>query len=307
MSILCLMGPTASGKTELAVALAQIFPLEIISVDSAMVYKGLNIGTAKPDARILKIAPHRLIDIRDPSDPYSVAEFWNDALSAIEAILSQQKIPFLVGGTMMYFRLLQNGLAQMPSADAALRAHLIAMGEDKGWDFLHARLQEIDPEAALRIHPHDKQRIQRALEVYTLTGKNLSWHIKNSKGISYPMINLILAPSNRIYLHACIKQRFLRMLENGFMEEVERLYKRKDLHLALPSIRSVGYRQAWEYLQGNLRYEEMKNKALAATRQLAKRQYTWLRSIRGATWFQSEDKNLHSAVISFLRKNLSLS
>jgi tRNA dimethylallyltransferase len=288
------MGPTASGKTQLAVQLVQHFPFEIISVDSAMVYRGMDIGTAKPGPDILTIAPHRLIDIRDPVEAYSAAQFREDALREIADIQAHGKIPLLVGGTMLYFRALQQGLALMPSANAELRLQLSQEGERLGWPALHQRLVKIDPAAAARIHPHDNQRIQRALEVHLLTGKNISdWHEDQAKeDINYQMHYLIVAPNDRTILHERIKQRFLNMLNAGFIEEVKKLYVRGDLNLSVPAMRSVGYRQVWEYLEGKYSYTEMQEKGIAATRQLAKRQLTWLRSWPDAVWFESEDKNL---------------
>lgn len=295
-TIVCLMGPTASGKTQLAVQLVQHFPFEIISVDSAMVYRGMDIGTAKPDTHILQIAPHHLIDCRDPSEAYSAAQFKEDALQLISAIFARKKIPLLVGGTMLYFRALQQGLADMPSANAELREQLRQEGLRDGWPALHARLASVDPVSAARIHQHDSQRIQRALEVYLLTGINLTeWQKKSSsdtENIFDHVINIAIAPQDRAILHARIAERFLKMLDEGFIEEVKTLYARGDLTLETPAIRSVGYRQVWEYLQGKLTYNEMTEKGIIATRQLAKRQLTWLRSWPDVMWFDSEDKAL---------------
>ena len=296
--ILCLMGPTASGKTQLAVDLVQRFPFEIISVDSAMVYREMNIGTAKPTADILKIAPHRLINIRDPAESYSAAQFCEDALREINDIFSRGKIPLLVGGTMMYFRALQKGLSDLPSADPEVRAKLNAIGEEKGWPHLHEQLALIDKIAAARIHPHDSQRIQRALEVYELSGKNLTdWQAENP-GLSpeYRIFNLAIAPTDRAILHERIAERFNKMLNEGLIEEVQGLYDRGDLTLEMPSMRSVGYRQVWEYLEGRLTFEEMKEKGIIATRQLAKRQLTWLRTWPELVSFDSESDVLLSTV-----------
>ena len=296
------MGPTASGKTNLAVALVQNFPFEIISVDSAMVYRGMDIGTAKPDANILKIAPHRLIDIRDPADAYSAAQFREDALREIEDIFAQKKIPLLVGGTMLYFRALQQGLSNMPSADPELREKLRLEGDKNSWPVMHARLEKIDPQAAQRIHPHDVQRIQRALEVFELTGKNIStWQQENPELPSHFHIhNLAVAPNDRAILHARIAERFQNMLQAGFVDEVRGLFARNDLTLETPAIRSVGYRQVWQYLQGDLTFEEMREKGIVATRQLAKRQLTWLRSWPGVQWFDSEAKDLFAQVVAYI-------
>ena len=308
--ILCLMGPTASGKTALAVELTQRFPCEIISVDSAMVYRGLNIGTAKPEPAILKIAPHRLLDLRDPAESYSAADFKIDAEREIKAILAKDKIPLLVGGTMLYFHLLQQGLDELPEQNEALRVQLQAEADLKGWPELHKRLATVDPEASARIHPHDGQRIQRALEVYTLTGRALSSQQLRHQGEEkntriYDFQNLIISPSDRTNLHRDIERRFLKMLELGFMAEVEKLYARPELSLQKPAIRSVGYRQAWEYLSGQLTFEEMKEKAIIATRQLAKRQLTWLRSFEEALWFASENPDLLAKIEAAIQKSLA--
>jgi tRNA dimethylallyltransferase len=300
--IVCLMGPTASGKTQLAVDLVQRYPFEIISVDSAMVYKGMDIGTAKPDPDILRIAPHRLINICDPRDAYSAAQFRSDALREIEDIQSNHKIPLLVGGTMMYFRTLQKGIAAMPSANASLRAELLKDAQLIGWPKLHERLQEVDPDAARRIHPHDSQRIQRALEVFILTGKSLTaWQNDQvDEDCDRKIINITIAPDDRAVLHQRIATRFVQMLENGFVEEVKHLMHRGDLTLDLPSMRSVGYRQVWEYLEGKYSYAEMCEKGIIATRQLAKRQLTWLRSWPDHVMFNSEANDLLLQVANFL-------
>lgn len=302
-AVFCLMGPTASGKTQLAAQLVQQFPFAIISVDSAMVYRGMNIGTAKPGADIITVAPHRLIDIREPQDAYSAAQFRADAMREIADIQAQGKIPLLVGGTMLYFRTLQQGIALMPAANVELRAELSREGEKRGWPVLHQRLLAVDPVAAQRIHPHDSQRIQRALEVYALTGKNLTtWHDDQEKSnADYVWHYLILAPCERAILQERIRHRFSKMLEAGLVEEVQRLFARGDLNLMTPAIRSVGYRQVWEYLEGKLTFEEMRDKGIAATRQLAKRQLTWLRSWPDATWFDSEVNGLLAQVVAFIK------
>lgn len=296
--IFCLMGPTASGKTQLAVQLVQHFPMEIISVDSAMVYREMNIGTAKPDAETLKIAPHRLIDIRDPAEPYSAAQFCEDAVREIKDIFAKGKIPLLVGGTMLYFRALQEGLSELPSADPLIRAKLNKEAEQSGWPALHERLAKIDPVAAKRIHSNDSQRIQRALEVYEISGKSLTlWQQEKPSLLeNFDIINFAVAPLDRAILHERIALRFKQMLKEGLIEEVKRLFERGDLNLQMPSMRSVGYRQVWEYLLGNLTYEEMQEKGVVATRQLAKRQLTWLRSWPNLTWFDSEASDLFEQV-----------
>ena len=304
-TIICLMGPTASGKTPLAVSLVQQFPCEIISVDSAMVYKGMDIGTAKPDAATLKIAPHRLIDLVDPSVPYSAGQFRVDAIREIDDIIKRGKVPLLVGGTMMYFRVLHQGLAALPRADASIRAQLQARAENEGWAALHAELQQVDPEAAKRINVQDGQRIQRALEVYLLTGKPIShWHQNETSPLSgYQVHHLAIAPLERARLHERIAQRFQLMLDAGFIEEARRLYARRDLTADLPSIRSVGYSQAWRYLAGEISLDEMREQAVAATRQLAKRQLTWLRSWPDVVWFEGEGAELELEVALWLKRH----
>jgi tRNA dimethylallyltransferase len=300
--IVCLMGPTASGKTPLAVELVQHYPFEIISVDSAMIYREMNIGTAKPTADVLKIAPHRLIDMLDPSETYSAGQFCEDAIREITTIHAQNKIPLLVGGTMMYFRALQQGLAPLPKADAAIRAALQARADQYGWAALHAELMRVDPDAAKRINLNDSQRIQRALEVFQLTGKTMSaWQSSHTSPIqNLNIINIALMPDNRAFLHDRIMQRFDAMLSEGFIEEVTQLFKRENLHPDLPSIRSVGYRQAWDYLAGVTSYDEMRDKAIAATRQLAKRQMTWLRSWPELTLFTAESTSIYQDVEGYL-------
>lgn len=277
---ICLMGPTASGKTDLAIALVEQLPLEIISVDSVMVYRGMDIGSAKPDAATLLRAPHRLIDIRDPAEAYSAAQFRDDALHEMATINAAGRIPLLVGGTMLYFRALLSGLSTLPSADAEIRARLEAEAEAEGWESLHRRLAEVDVAAAERIHPHDPQRIQRALEVYELTGTPLSQLQQQQveQPLPYRIIKLAVAPSDRGVLHERIAVRFEHMLRDGLIAEVEALRRRRDLHLDLPALRAVGYRQVWEFLDGAIDYTEMTERGIIATRQLAKRQFTWLRA-----------------------------
>jgi tRNA dimethylallyltransferase len=282
-----LMGPTASGKTTLAIELTKYFPLEIISVDSALVYRGMNIGTAKPDADLLKRAPHRLIDIRDPAAAYSAAEFRDDALAAMADITAQGCIPLLVGGTFLYFRALEAGLSDMPAADPVVRARLEAEAEQVGWAGMHARLAVIDPQAAGRIHANDPQRIQRALEVYALTGRPISEFHQQEQAdtLPYRILKLGLIPADRAVLHAQIEQRFKQMLAAGLVDEVRTLFSRGDLRAELPAMRAVGYRQVWAFLAGKSGYDEMVEQAIVATRQYAKRQLTWLRSETGLeTW-----------------------
>lgn len=293
-----LMGPTASGKTDLAVSLVREFPCEIISVDSALVYRGMDIGTAKPDKAILAQAPHRLIDIIDPSKAYSAADFREDALREMAAITSAGKVPLLVGGTMLYYRSLLRGLSNLPSADEAIRRQIEQQALEQGWDAMHRRLQEIDPQSATRIHPNDPQRIQRALEVYELTGMSLSEHFQRQvpQDFNYHVMQLAVSPADRTVLHARIEQRFYKMLELGFVSEVEALYAREDLHPDLPSMRSVGYRQVLKYLMGDYTYNDMIEKGIVATRQLAKRQLTWLRSEKSVEILDSLDKLLFEKI-----------
>lgn len=285
--VICLVGPTASGKTPLSLELAQQFPLEIISVDSAMVYRGMDIGTAKPEKTILQTIPHHLIDIADPKEIYSAGRFYQDALEKIATIVQQGKIPLLVGGTMMYFRMLQQGIALLPRSNQEMRTLLQARANEEGLSALYEYLHSVDKEAAERIHAQDKQRIFRALEVFELTGKNITtWQKEETKpALQYEWSYFALIPEDRELLHKRIALRFAQMLEQGFVEEVEQLYHRGDLHAELPSLRSVGYRQIWAYLAGQMNKNEMQEKAVVATRQLAKRQLTWLRSWPGLIKF----------------------
>ena len=278
-----LMGPTASGKTTLAATLVKRFPLDIISVDSALVYRGMDIGTAKPDAGLLAQAPHRLLDIRDPAEAYSAAEFRDDALAAMAAISAQGRIPLLTGGTFLYFRALERGLSELPAADPVVRARLEDEAGRIGWQGMHARLAEIDPEAARRIHANDPQRIQRALEVFALSGRPISEIHQQKQGdeIPFRVLKLALLPPDRAVLHAQIEQRFEQMLAAGLVDEVRALFSRGDLSAELPSMRAVGYRQVWAYLAGEIGYDAMIEQAIVATRQYAKRQLTWLRSETG--------------------------
>ncbi|SUC10127.1 tRNA delta(2)-isopentenylpyrophosphate transferase [Pasteurella canis] len=273
-----LMGPTASGKTDLAIKLRQVLPVEVISVDSALIYKGMDIGTAKPNDEELALAPHRLINICDPSESYSAANFRQDALREMEQITAQGKIPLLVGGTMLYYKALLEGLSPLPSADENIRAEIESKAQQLGWAALHQELTRIDPISAQRINPNDSQRINRALEVFYITGKTLTT-LTEQKGdaLPYQILQFATTPKDRQILHERIAIRFKKMIQLGFQQEVEKLYQRGDLHADLPAIRCVGYRQMWEYLRGDYSHEEMIFRGICATRQLAKRQITWLR------------------------------
>lgn len=275
-----LMGPTASGKTGVAVELAQTMPVELISVDSALVYREMDIGTAKPDAETLRIAPHHLIDIIDPTESYSAAAFRNDALRLMADITARGKIPLLVGGTMLYFKALREGLSNLPVANPAVRAELDLIIADHGIAKLHQQLALVDAATAARLAPNDTQRIQRAMEVYLLTGTPMSELLKQKTDspLPYRTINIALIPSDRAVLHQRIATRFEQMIKQGLVEEVRGLRQRYDLHPDLPSMRCVGYRQAWQYLDGEINTTQLLETGLAATRQLAKRQLTWLRS-----------------------------
>ena len=276
-----LMGPTASGKTDVAIRLGQEYPIDIISVDSSMVYRGLDIGTAKPSAAELVLAPHRLIDIRDPAQPYSAADFRVDALREMAEITSKGRIPLLVGGTMLYFKVLKEGLANLPEANEVVRAEILLEAQTHGWPYIHQKLATIDPVTAARLTPNDSQRLQRALEVYYLTGTPLSvlHQAQEIQTLPYRLLEIALLPKERSVLHERIEKRFDLMLANGFVDEVRALKARGDLHLELPAIRSVGYRQVWEYLDGLYDAKEMRYRGIVATRQLAKRQHTWLRGL----------------------------
>ncbi|TDK33413.1 tRNA (adenosine(37)-N6)-dimethylallyltransferase MiaA [Luteimonas terrae] len=307
---IALMGPTASGKTALALDWAERFGGEIISVDSALVYRGLDIGAAKPDAAERARAPHHMLDLRDPWQTYSAAEFAHDARAAVDDILSRGRVPILAGGTGMYFAALLDGLSPMPEADADTRAAITAEAAERGWPALHAQLAQIDPEAAARIQPGDPQRIQRALEVHRLTGTPISeWQKRPSTSPPFPaqVLSLAIAPPERATLHARIAARFDAMLAAGFLDEVQDLRALPQLQahpapLDLPAIRAVGYRQAWEFLDGQGTETAFRERAIAATRQLAKRQFTWLRGRSGATWFDPATQRdaLDTTVAGFL-------
>lgn len=299
-----LMGPTASGKTDLAIELCERLPCDIVSVDSAMIYRGMDIGTAKPTGEELRRAPHRLIDICDPAETYSAADFRRDALAHMKAIAAAGRIPLLTGGTMMYYKALLQGMSDLPPASPALRSELEARAAAWGWGELHQELELRDPVAAGLIHPNNRQRLLRALEVIYLTGKPLSslwqsggpiedypyttdWQADDGHRLPYTVVQFALAPAQRSDLHDRIRRRFLAMLEQGFIEEVRGLMARDDLHPGLPSMRCVGYRQVWQWLAGEGDRDDMIAKGVAATRQLAKRQLTWLRKWQDVTWLET--------------------
>jgi tRNA dimethylallyltransferase len=297
---ICLMGPTASGKTALAIELVQRLPLEIVSVDSAQIYKTMDIGTGKPDAKTLTLAPHRLIDFLDPLESYSAARFCEDARREMANIRAAGKVPLLVGGTMLYFKALRDGLASMPAADERVRADILNQASAEGWAAIHTELAAVDPIAASRIHPNDPQRLQRALEVFRVSGRSLSdWQAMQSPlpdgGDAF--VFLSIQPVDRSVLHQRIERRFRQMLEEGLVGEVEALFARGDLGPELPSIRSVGYRQVWQYLSQEIGFDVMVERGVIATRQLAKRQITWLRGWPSLQNFDSDDKNLIDGVL----------
>ncbi|CEA05925.1 tRNA delta(2)-isopentenylpyrophosphate transferase [Pseudomonas saudimassiliensis] len=312
-TVICLMGPTAAGKTDMALHLADHLPCELISVDSALVYRGMDIGTAKPDAQTLARYPHHLVDILDPAEAYSAARFRQDALQLIEDILGRGRIPLLVGGTMLYYKALAGGLAQMPAADPAVRQRIESRAAEVGWEGVHRELAQVDPVAAARIHPNDPQRIQRAYEVFLLSGISLTdWHARQARenaetratggaNMSYTTRYVAVAPRERHILHERIALRFSQMMAQGFLAEVEALYGRGDLDVSMPSVRAVGYRQAWDYLEGKLSLEEMVERGVIATRQLAKRQFTWLRGWHGdIEWFDSLDPARSDKLLKYL-------
>ncbi len=284
-----IMGPTASGKTALSIALRQRLPVELVSVDSALIYRGMDIGTAKPNAEELALAPHRLIDIRDPAESYSAADFRKDALKEMADITAAGRIPLLVGGTMLYFKALLDGLSPLPSADPQVRQRIEQQAAELGWEALHQQLAEIDPVAAARIHPNDPQRLSRALEVFLISGKTLTELTKISgETLPYRVHQFAIAPVSRELLHQRIELRFRQMLDAGFETEARALFDRGDLHTDMPAIRCVGYRQMWSYLSGEIDYDEMVYRGICATRQLAKRQMTWLRGWGSVQWLDSD-------------------
>ena len=295
--VIIITGPTASGKTAVALSLAKSLPIEIVSVDSALIYRGMNIGTAKPTCIEQSIVPHHLIDILEPTEIYSAAQFRKDAIVCIDNIINRNKLPVLVGGSMLYFKILINGIAQLPEASSDIRKQINDIANEKGWDFLHRQLCVIDPESAVRIKVTDTQRLQRALEVYKLTKKPLSvWHKQqNLKQLRYNMLTFTIMPNDRKQLHHKIKCRFYQMIENGFIDEAKRLFENPSMNISLPSMRAVGYRQIWEYLTNTITKQQCFDKAIAATRQLAKRQITWLRSWKNCNVIDKiDEKNNHT-------------
>ncbi|MCJ8316771.1 tRNA (adenosine(37)-N6)-dimethylallyltransferase MiaA [Idiomarina sp.] len=296
-AVITIYGPTAAGKTALSLALCDKLDCEIISVDSALIYRGMDIGTAKPTPEEQAKVPHHLIDICDPSETYSAADFQRDALRLIDDIQARGKVPLLVGGTMLYFKALLEGLSQLPESDASVRQKLTQEMEASGLAALHDRLKTVDPVSANRIHPNDPQRTLRALEVYEVSGKTLTELTKERFGqLNKPVYQFAIAPKERSVLHQRIEQRFDQMLSEPFEDEVRKLFERGDLHEDLPSIRSVGYRQMWQYLNGELSYEEMRERGIIATRQLAKRQLTWLNGWPGVTWLETDDPQMNDKV-----------
>jgi tRNA dimethylallyltransferase len=298
--IILLMGPTASGKTALGIELAKAINGEIISVDSALVYKGMDIGTAKPDLEERQGIKHHLIDILEPSDVFSAGQFREEALTLIHNIIESGKTPILVGGTMLYFNVLLNGIAKLPDADTKIRQDIDAQAKAEGWSAIHKKLEAVDPVAAKRIHPNDTQRIQRALEIYLVSGRSQTDLISEQQSMKLPFepLKFVIAPADRAILHEKIALRFDLMLENGFMQEVSSLYERGDLDTSMPAIRSVGYRQAWAYLAGEYDQNTMREKAIIATRQLAKRQFTWLRQQSDVTWLETGDEKNENTVLA---------
>ncbi len=300
------MGPTASGKSALAATLAGHFPVEIISVDSAQIYRGMDIGTAKPSVAELRSVPHHLIDIVDPTGSYSAAQFRSDAVRLISEIAARGRIPLLVGGTMLYFKALREGLSELPESDAALRARIDAEAAERGWPALHAELAKIDAPTAARLKPSDAQRIQRALEIYRVTGKPMSQLLGRTKSaLPFRLLELALVPSDRAELHRRIESRFDAMLELGLVEELRTLRKRYTLRPALPSMRCVGYREAWQYLEGEIGRKELRDRGIAATRQLAKRQLTWLRAMKTVRSFDCLAEDLDAEALDYVRRDIN--
>jgi len=308
---ICIAGPTASGKTGLALELCQHLPCDIISVDSVLVYRGMDIGTAKPDASVLKTVKHYLINIRSPADSYSVSSFCEDALEAMAEITARGRIPLLVGGTMLYFKKLINGMADLPAVDDSVRQEIYEQAKQYGWEWVHKQLEIVDPISAKRIHKNDSQRLSRALEVYRISGNTITSHWERQKmtkcvRFPYKLISLAVAPTQRVVLHERIEERFNLMINNGFLDEVLGLYNREDLNPYLPAMRSVGYRQVWQYFSGELNHENMVKCSVVSTKQLAKRQFTWLRSWSELTWLDSLSEGLVDKALEIIHEKLPL-
>lgn len=307
-ALVALMGPTAAGKTDLAIRWASEFSVSLLSVDSALVYRGLDIGAGRPSAKELAAAPHELIDLREIWEPYSAADFVQDATRQLHRAWDGASLPVLVGGTMLYFKALLEGISTLPAANPRVREQLLEEAQREGWDGLHARLSEIDPEAARRIHPNDPQRIQRALEVYRITGRTMTalQQLQRPQPLEAQILKIIWAPADRQWLHERIAARFHRMLSDGLIDEVSQLRQSERVHADLPAMRSVGYRQVWEYLEGKCTKDEMIERAVAATRQLAKRQYTWLRKQKQSLWLDPREPEsialAHESVEKFISR-----
>jgi tRNA dimethylallyltransferase len=301
-----LMGPTASGKTAVALELARVLPCEIVSVDSALVYKDMNIGTAKPDRATLESVPHHLIDVIEPHETYSAARFRDDALVAMREITERDRIPLLVGGTMLYFQALTEGLNELPPADPMIRLVIDTMAEELGWPAVYAKLQELDPATAARLEPNDMQRVQRALEIYYITGKTMAELLQKPRYVYFPYtpIKVALVPEDRAGLHARIEQRFTQMLDAGLIDEASRVRTEYGLDASMPSMRCVGYRQALQHLNGDLTREDLVSQGVAATRQLAKRQLTWLRSMQDVTLFDCLAEDVAARVLEYVRREI---
>ena len=300
------MGPTASGKSALAATLAGHFPVEIISVDSAQIYRGMDIGTAKPSVAERRSVPHHLIDIVDPTGSYSAAQFRSDAVRLISEIAARGRIPLLVGGTMLYFKALREGLSELPESDAAVRARIDAEAAERGWPALHAELAKIDASTAARLKPSDSQRIQRALEIYRVAGKPMSQLLGRARSaLPFRLLELALVPSDRAELHRRIESRFDAMLERGLVEELRALRERHTLRPGLPSMRCVGYRQAWQHLEGEFGRNELRDRGIFATRQLAKRQLTWLRAMKTVRSFDCLAEDLDAEALDYVRRDIN--
>lgn len=302
-----LMGPTASGKTAAAIALARRFPVGLVNVDSAQIYREMNIGTAKPDDATRRIYPHRLMDVLDPREPYSAARFRDDALHEMRDIASSGRVPLLVGGTGLYFRALEHGLAELPGADATVRRAIDAEAARAGWPMLHGELARVDPAAAARISPNDPQRIQRALEVFRVTGRTLTehWQAAEREALPYRVLKLVLAPADRAGLHRRIEARFRAMMAAGFLDEVRALKARGDLSPDMPSMRAVGYRQLWEHLDGVTDLDEAVRRGIVASRRYAKRQLTWFRAEQDAYWFDANKPDVPGAMTAVTARFLA--